>query len=100
MPEIDILFVEEREPEGPFGAKGVGAFFFRGVFGVDHIFNGPYYRGGPYGPTAFAVEPGFGLQFHVVRHLVVGFAVDFPIGLFDPFTAVDCQLLGFLGVRF
>jgi xanthine dehydrogenase molybdenum-binding subunit len=24
MPAIDILFVEEHEPEGPFGAKGVG----------------------------------------------------------------------------
>ncbi|HEX6838572.1 MAG TPA: xanthine dehydrogenase family protein molybdopterin-binding subunit, partial [Polyangia bacterium] len=24
MPRIDILFVEEAEPEGPFGAKGVG----------------------------------------------------------------------------
>jgi selenium-dependent xanthine dehydrogenase len=24
MPKIDILFVEEPEPEGPFGAKGVG----------------------------------------------------------------------------
>src|SRR5581483_3638558 len=24
MPKIDILFVEEHEPEGPFGAKGVG----------------------------------------------------------------------------
>jgi xanthine dehydrogenase molybdenum-binding subunit len=24
MPRIDILFVEEPEPEGPFGAKGVG----------------------------------------------------------------------------
>jgi xanthine dehydrogenase molybdenum-binding subunit len=24
MPEVEILFVEEHEPEGPFGAKGVG----------------------------------------------------------------------------
>jgi CO/xanthine dehydrogenase Mo-binding subunit len=24
MPRIDIIFVEEAEPEGPFGAKGVG----------------------------------------------------------------------------
>ncbi len=24
MPKIDVLFVEEHEPEGPFGAKGVG----------------------------------------------------------------------------
>jgi xanthine dehydrogenase molybdenum-binding subunit len=24
MPELEILFVEEHEPEGPFGAKGVG----------------------------------------------------------------------------
>jgi CO/xanthine dehydrogenase Mo-binding subunit len=24
MPEIEIIFVEEHEPEGPFGAKGVG----------------------------------------------------------------------------
>jgi selenium-dependent xanthine dehydrogenase len=24
MPKIDIVFVEEHEPEGPFGAKGVG----------------------------------------------------------------------------
>ncbi|MFQ5505293.1 MAG: selenium-dependent xanthine dehydrogenase, partial [Planctomycetota bacterium] len=24
MPEIEVILVEEREPEGPFGAKGVG----------------------------------------------------------------------------
>ena len=24
MPEIEVIFVEEPEPEGPFGAKGVG----------------------------------------------------------------------------
>jgi xanthine dehydrogenase molybdenum-binding subunit len=24
MPQIEVLFVEEHEPEGPFGAKGVG----------------------------------------------------------------------------
>ena len=24
MPELEIIFVEEHEPEGPFGAKGVG----------------------------------------------------------------------------
>jgi xanthine dehydrogenase molybdenum-binding subunit len=24
MPEVDIVLVEEAEPEGPFGAKGVG----------------------------------------------------------------------------
>ena len=24
MPEVETILVEEREPEGPFGAKGVG----------------------------------------------------------------------------
>src|SRR5690606_25150535 len=24
MPEVDVRFVEAQEPEGPFGAKGVG----------------------------------------------------------------------------
>jgi CO/xanthine dehydrogenase Mo-binding subunit len=24
MPELDIILIEENEPEGPFGAKGVG----------------------------------------------------------------------------
>ena len=24
MPEVDVILVEEPEPEGPFGAKGVG----------------------------------------------------------------------------
>ena len=24
MPEIEVILVEEPEPEGPFGAKGVG----------------------------------------------------------------------------
>ena len=24
MPEVEVLLVEEHEPEGPFGAKGVG----------------------------------------------------------------------------
>jgi len=24
MPEVEIVFVEEHDPQGPFGAKGVG----------------------------------------------------------------------------
>ena len=24
MPEVDVVLIEEHEPEGPFGAKGVG----------------------------------------------------------------------------
>jgi xanthine dehydrogenase molybdenum-binding subunit len=24
MPEVDVILVEDHEPEGPFGAKGVG----------------------------------------------------------------------------
>jgi xanthine dehydrogenase molybdenum-binding subunit len=26
MPEVEVIMVEDHEPEGPFGAKGVGEF--------------------------------------------------------------------------
>ena len=77
---------------------GVGAFFIRHAIGVDYINDiqtTPDTRGGS---AALAVEPGLGMQFRVVRHMVVGFAVDFPIAFHYNFAA-DVQFLGFLGVR-
>jgi hypothetical protein len=101
---------------GLFGARyiinfGIGSFYLRTMLGVDHI--GGTTRGsvGGFGgstdfsSTGFALEPGAGIQFNVVRHLVVGFTTGFPIGFHDfgnntrSFTAVDVDFMGVVGLR-
>jgi len=53
----------------------------------------------------FTLEPGAGVQFNVVRHLVVGFTTGFPIAFHDfgnnnrSFTAVDVDFMGVVGLR-
>ena len=85
-----------------FGFR-IGAFFIRHAIGGDYLARF-HPRGGTVdvNPGALAVEPGMGVQFRVVRHLVIGFSVDFPIAFYEtnngPFAA-DVQFLGFLGVR-
>jgi hypothetical protein len=111
---LDAQFYRER---GLFGGRfivpfGIGSFYARTLFGVDHI-------GGTvsvipseqpathYSSTGFTFEPGAGVQFNVVKHLVVGFATGFPIALhnFNPnnsrssFTAVDVDFLAVIGLR-
>jgi hypothetical protein len=78
---------------------GIGAFFIRHAIGADYISRIP--SGNILeAQAALAVEPGVGVQFRVIRHMVVGFTVDFPVGFFQSLTAVDVQFLGFLGARF
>jgi hypothetical protein len=81
-----------------FGFR-IGAFFIRHAIGGDYL---AHYRSpGFYDAVgALAVEPGMGVQFRVVRHLVIGFAVDFPFAFFQSGAfETDVQFLGFLGIR-
>ncbi len=104
------------EERGMFGARyifnfGIGSFYLRTMLGVDHIGGTTSASVGSIGgstdfsSTGFALEPGFGVQFNVVRHLVVGFTSGFPIAFHDfgnnsrKFTAVDVDFLGVIGVR-
>jgi hypothetical protein len=102
---------------GLFGARfiipfGIGSFYARFAMGVDHIGGNYTVNVGPFGAsasvssTAFAIQPGLGLQFNVIRHLVVGFATDFPIAWHNftssdnnKFTAVDVDFLAVIGLR-
>ncbi|HEX6834982.1 MAG TPA: hypothetical protein VF334_00340, partial [Polyangia bacterium] len=86
-------------------------FYARAMFGVDHI-------GGTtsvtiagarfstdYSSTGFTFEPGLGIQFNIVKHLVIGFTTGFPIATHDfgnnkpHFTAVDVDFLAVVGFR-
>jgi len=110
---IDAQFYRER---GIFGARfiipfGIGSFYARAMFGVNHI-------GGTtaitiagaristdYSSTGFTFEPGLGIQFNIVKHLVIGFTTGFPIATHDfgnnrpHFTAVDVDFLAVVGFR-
>lgn len=110
---IDAQFYRER---GLIGARfiipfGIGSFYLRAMFGVDHI-------GGTasvtiagarfstdYSSTGFTFEPGAGVQFNIVKHVVVGFTTGFPIAIHDfgnnkpHFTAVDVDFLAVVGFR-
>jgi hypothetical protein len=96
----------------------IGSFYARLGFGVDHITgtigvtNLPGLGRTSFSSTAFGFEPGFGVQFNVVKHLVLGISTGFPIAGHDlgnkpinnfintSFTAVDIDFLAVLGVRF
>ena len=99
-----------------FGARyilnfGIGSFYLRTLLGVDHI--GGTTRGSiggiggstDFSSTGFALEPGAGVQFNLIKHLVVGFTTGFPIGFHDfgnnsrKFTAVDVDFMGVVGLR-
>jgi opacity protein-like surface antigen len=102
---------------GLFGARyiinfGIGSFYLRTMLGVDHIgaTTSVYVpvigtTSASISSTGFALEPGAGVQFNVIRHLVVGFTTGFPIGFHDfgnnsrKFTSVDVDFLGVVGVR-
>jgi len=115
---LDAQFYRER---GLIGARfiipfNVGSFYFRAMVGVDHI-GGSVSVVTPFGvnnstdfsSTGFTLEPGAGVQFNVVKHLVVGFATGFPVALHDfgnsspassrKLTAVDVDFLAVIGVR-
>jgi hypothetical protein len=123
---IDAQFYRER---GLLGARfifhfNIGSVYLRTVLGVDHI-GGTTSAGPPgfrasvdWGSTGFTIEPSLGVQFNVVRHLVLGFSTGFPIawhdfstenatvnnilrtyGLNPHFTAVDLDLLFVIGIR-
>lgn len=114
---LDAQFYRER---GLIGARfivpfGIGSFYARAMFGVDHIggsitLNPAGIRiSQDYSSTGFTFEPGVGLQFNIIQHLVVGFSTGFPIALHDfgnrtpttsqKTTAVDVDFLGVVGVR-
>jgi len=78
---------------------GVGAFYIRHAMGVDYINDIQTSLDARAGSAALAVEPGVGVQFRVVRHLVVGFDVAFPMAFYYNFAA-DAHFLGFIGIRF
>jgi len=110
---LDAQFYRER---GLIGSRfiipfGIGSFYLRAMFGVDHI-------GGTvsvtvlgnristdYSSTGFTFEPGVGVQFNIIKHLVIGFATGFPIATHDfgsnkpHFTAVDVDFLAVVGFR-
>jgi hypothetical protein len=111
---IDAQFYRERGLVGgrfiiPFG---IGSFYMRAMFGVDHIGGSTSITvagtrlSTDWSSTGFTFEPGVGVQFNVVKHLVVGFTTGFPIALHDfgtnkpSFTAVDVDFLGVVGARF
>ena len=109
----DTVIYRER---GLFGARyiinfGIGSFYLRTLLGVDHIGGtttvsiAGIHSSTDFSSTGFALEPGLGIQFNVVRHLVVGFTTGFPIGFHDfgnnsrKFTAVDVDFMGVVGLR-
>jgi hypothetical protein len=94
---------------------GIGSFYARVALGIDYLtgtigITGINFTTG-YSSTAFTFEPGFGVQFNVHKHLVVGLTTGFPIAAHDTgnkplvnltnnsFTAVDIDFLAVLGVR-
>lgn len=110
---VDAQFYRER---GIFGGRfiynfGIGSAYARIGLGVDHI-------GGTtsitiagarfstdWSSTGFTFEPDVGIQFNVIKHLVVGVETGFPIATHDfgngkpHFTAVDIDFLGVVGLR-
>lgn len=105
---------------------GPGAAFIRILAGVDEITgneeatkitSAPPQPGDPvtgrrfnFSSTAFTVQPGAGVHFIFVRHLVIGISIDVPIAFHDfgkpdlggiqKFTSIDADLMGTLGYRF
>lgn len=101
---------------GIFGARyiinfNVGSFYLRTLIGVDHIGGtssvsiAGIHSSTDFGSTGLALEPGMGIQFNVVRHLVVGFTTGFPIAFHDfgnntrKFTSADVDFMGVVGLR-
>jgi hypothetical protein len=86
------------------GFGGGHALFFRWLIGAELLAYGP---GGTLGAGAvnvgFATEPGFGMQFRVARHAVIGFVLGVPIGVHSleaPSEAnVDFSASFFIGWR-
>jgi xanthine dehydrogenase molybdenum-binding subunit len=58
MPKVEIIFIEEAQPEGPYGAKGVGEIGLipiAGAFaGAVHAFDGSWHTRLPMKDTAAA----------------------------------------------
>jgi opacity protein-like surface antigen len=103
---------------GLFGARyiynfGIGSAYLRTMIGVDHIGGttsasfGGIGGSGDFSSTGFTLEPGAGVQFNIVKHLVVGFTTGFPIAFHNfgnnnnsrKFTAVDIDFMGVVGLR-
>jgi len=110
---LDAQFYRERALLGarfivPFG---IGSFYLRAMFGVDHIGGSVAVNvagarfSTDYSSTGFTFEPGAGVQFNIVKHVVIGFTTGFPIATHDfgsnkpHFTAVDVDFLAVVGFR-
>lgn len=94
---------------------GIGSFYVRVMFGVDYLTGSVGVLDAiavNYSSTGFTFEPGFGVQFNVYKHLVVGLTTGFPIAAHDTgtnrpilllnnnsFTAVDLDFLAVVGLR-
>jgi hypothetical protein len=99
---------------------GIGSFYLRAALGVDYLTGSvttPVVLGQSLtcnpSSTAFTFEPGFGVQFNVVRHVVLGVYTGFPIdsqqtlncsfvngvNISRQFTPVDIDILGVFGFR-
>ena len=103
------------DERGLFGARyifpfALGAFYLRTLIGVDHLGGtstvniGGLSGSSSFDSTAFALEPGAGIEFNIVRHLVIGFSTGFPIAFHHlsqnrSFTAANIDLLATVGLR-
>ncbi|HEX9104951.1 MAG TPA: hypothetical protein VF997_22225 [Polyangia bacterium] len=114
---INVSTTINRE-RGLFGARyvfnfGIGSVYARTMIGVDHLGGTTSASVGGFGgstdfsSTGFTLEPGGGVQFNIVKHLVVGFSTGFPLAFHSfgsgnnnrKFTAVDIDFLAVVGVR-
>jgi hypothetical protein len=99
---------------------GIGSFYLRAALGLDHLTGGiTVPKSGPIqqtfnsSSTAFTFEPGLGVQFNVVRHLIVGLYTGFPIqtdqtlkftvingvSISRTFQPIDVDILAVIGFR-
>jgi opacity protein-like surface antigen len=98
---------------------GIGSVYVRAALGLDHLTGSITFHAGGFSQkydsssTAFTFEPGFGVQFNVVRHLVVGVYTGFPIqtdqtlrfnvingvAVSRTFQPIDVDILGVIGFR-
>jgi len=100
---------------------GIGSVYFRVALGLDYMTGSTAYHAlnlvtftQDSSSAVFTFEPGFGVQFNVVRHLVLGLYTGFPImsertltivasggnAATIQFTPVDVDILAVVGIRF
>jgi opacity protein-like surface antigen len=131
-PEAEFDFIPINSNDSTFQRNGIDAQFYRerGLIGGRFLYNfgfasayarialGVDHMGGSTSitiagtrfstdssSTGFTFEPGVGVDFNIVKNLVVGFSTGFPISTQDfgnnkpHFTAVDLDFLAVVGLR-